>query len=98
MIYTSSNQLFIVGGTQDMNAPCKVKTIISITSGQNGKLALTYKNPMNSEHASFGCCLSKKQDFIYVAGGYKSRTELISKCEMYNIAENKWIQLPDFTI
>jgi len=51
--------------------------------------------PMNSPRISFGCCLSQDWSWIYVAGGLKDGRKELVKCEFYEIASNKWIQLPD---
>lgn len=51
------------------------------------------KAPMISSRSSFGCTYNAHTNEIYVAGGYEYG-HLTRKCEKYDIAANKWTELP----
>ncbi len=50
-------------------------------------------SPMISSRSSFGCTVNVHTNEIYVAGGYTNGVTT-RKCEAYNVATNKWRELP----
>ena len=52
---------------------------------------------MLQARSGFGCCVTN--DSIYTAGGLSpGKQQAISNCEVYNISENKWHQLPNLPV
>lgn len=51
---------------------------------------------MICSRSSFGCTYNVHTNEIYVAGGYENG-QLSRKCEKYDIATNKWTELPMLT-
>lgn len=56
---------------------------------------MTYKQPLNLGRAAFGCCMSKELNKVFVAGGSINESQSTKTCEMYDIALNKWVFMPD---
>ena len=47
---------------------------------------------MGTARQAFGACVCT--DRIYVAGGYNSGQQILSSCEFYDLAEDKWSAFP----
>ena len=43
---------------------------------------------------SFGATFLRNKAYAFVAGGYSTAKQAIANCELYNIAANKWVEIP----
>jgi hypothetical protein len=90
VVYTPSNQVFVIGGT-DLNNQVTGKCY----RVQHNLLKEIH--PMLQARSSFGCCVT--QDAIFIAGGIlPGKMQAVGNCEVYDINDNKWLPLASLPV
>jgi len=88
------NKVYIIGGARDAKSKHTVNSVNLVQFTNNGFQRYEVAG-MIDPRASFGCLYNPRgNDEILVAGGYING-KLSTKCERYNVSENRWIQMPD---
>ena len=86
----SDNSCLLLGGASSAKIE---KTFNSVTQVTTDGFAVA-KQSMLKPRVHFGCCLSKHDRRVVVVGGQISAETTTGACEIFDIALNKWTQLP----
>ena len=97
----TNKSLLVVGGKAEAELGGKMSQITVNRSVQEiywqdmtGQWRTRQKDYMVNPRFSFGATFLRNKAYAFVSGGYSTAMQVIANCELYNVATNKWIEIP----
>ena len=91
VVAISDEKCLMFGGASDIK---QSKVYPFVFEACANPKSLTRKKDMHQARAAFGCFLDKEFKNVYVIGGSINQNEATDRCEVYDIENNKWTDLP----
>lgn len=92
-IATPSGRLFLLGGASLDIKASKLSNLYEYIFENN---SLNQKSPMKMARSGFGLVFLK--DFLYIMGGNIDQTQSTSKCEKYDVFNDKWTEIANLNL
>ena len=84
---------FVIGGSRDKNVHSLAEVKSFFVRPDTSQIEVRTKAPMLRARSNFACTINTATNEIIVAGGYENG-KLTRSCEIYNVADDAWRELP----